>query len=382
MREAATIRVLIVSAWDPRSGVLTIYRALARHLRPPGVRFSAFAFDGWGEDTLWTFCDELIDGRETTLAEVLMSGRYDLLQCVDSAYSPPWGIETWVRRARFRGPIVLLGAGGERVLKGPTHATRYVAVSESAAAVLAEDAARPVAAIVSGYDEEVFGPGPAEPADRPLLVWVGRSFDPVKDVDLFLDLVELCPDYAAILVDSVQEPRPEVRVRLDRIGERISHAASLEPEQMAQLYRRAAASGGAIVNTSRSEGFNCSIVEAMACECPAVAPRIPGLVHLEDGATAVKYDRQGGAAAVAAALQRLVDPAFRAALVAEGRRQAESRWTAGGMAEDYLELYREALEAAGASRSPGWLVDPVVRAGWRSALRVRPHWLRLRDWIL
>jgi len=358
--------------------VLTVYRALAKRLRQHGIVFSAFAFDGWSDETLWTFCEELIDGREKTLAEVLMSGRYDLLQCVDTTYSPPYGVETWVQRARFRGPTVLLGGVGERVLGAPAHATRYVAVSEAAAAVLAQDAVGPVAAIVSGYDEDVFKPGHSEAAKRPLLVWVGRSFDPVKDVGMFLDLVELAPQFDAVLVDSTREPEQEIRARLDRIGPRIRHVACLEPDEMAELYRRAGASGGAIVNTSRSEGFNCSIVEALACECPAIVPRIPGLSHLVDGVTAVTYDRAAGAEGAADALRQLADPVLRAAIVEEGRRQAELRWTAGAMADGYLELYRDALAAAGTPSLSERLLDPVARAGWRVALWIRSHWLRLR----
>ena len=87
------MRVLIASAWDPKSGVVTVYRSLARHLAQRGVRFSAFAFDGWSDETWWTFCDELIDGQSTTLAQVLMSGRYDLVHCIETSYSPPYGVE-------------------------------------------------------------------------------------------------------------------------------------------------------------------------------------------------------------------------------------------------------------------------------------------------
>ena len=371
------MRVLIVSAWNPRSGVLTVYRALARHLAAEGVHFSAFAFDGWAPDSLWTFCDELVDGRTVTLAEVLMSGRYDVLQCVDSAYSPPWGVEMWVRRARFRGPVVLLGAGGERAVTGPTHATRYVAVSEAAADVLAEDASRPVAAVPSGYDEAVFRPGPAQPAARPVLVWVGRSFDPVKDVHLFLDIADSAREYDVVLVDSSLEPGADVRERLDRLGDRARHTAFLEPDEMAELYRVAGASGGALVNTSRSEGFNCAIVEALACECPVVAPRLPGLAHLADGVSAVIYERADGAPAAVGALKRLADPALRAHIVDSGRSETERRWTSRIMADEYLQLYRDALRE---TRDVSWrvrLLDPFARAAWRIALRLRPSWRRL-----
>ncbi len=371
------MRVLIASAWDPQSGVLTVYRARARHLASEGVRFSAFAFDGWGSDTLWTFCDELIDGREVTLAEVLMSGRYDLLQCVHSVYSPPWGIETWVRRARFRGPIVLSGTTGYRELTGPTHATRYVAESEAAAEVLAEDAHGPVAVVPSGYDEIVFGPGPAPHAERPVLVWVGRSFDPVKGVDLFLDLVELAPDYDAVLVDAADKPAADLGARLDRLGARIRRASFLDPEQMAELYRLAGASGGALVNTSRSEGFNLSIVEALACECPVVAPDLPGLAHLVDGVHAAVYARADGARGAAGALRRLAHPVFRAHVVETGRREVELRWQSRTMAAAYLQLYRDALAETRELALRQRARDSLARTAWRIALRLRPRWQRV-----
>lgn len=379
MTSEPAIRVLIASAWDPRSGVLTIYRTLAKHLAPEGIRFSAFAFDGWSEDTLWTFCDELIDGRTVTLAEVLMSGRYDILQCVESAYSPPWGIETWARRARFRGPIVLLGAGAQRELTGPTHATAYLAVSEAAAAVLAEDASKPVAAVPSGYDESVFHPGPASPQSRPVLVWVGRSFDPVKDVHLFLDVLDLLTECDAVLVDTTHDPAQDVRDRLERLGDRVRHTAFLDPGQMADVYRLAAASGGALVNTSRSEGFNCAIVEALACECPVVAPRLPGLAHLVDGVNAAVYDRAEGAPGAVAGFRRLADAASRAQIVETGRSETERRWTSRTMAIEYARIYREALAETRARSTRDQIVDPFVRAFWRSALRIRPHWKRVRS---
>jgi glycosyltransferase involved in cell wall biosynthesis len=200
----------------------------------------------------------------------------------------------------------------------------------------------------------------------------------VKDVGLFLDVVERSPGHDAVLVDATREPSGEVRGRLERIGGRIRHVAFLEPEEMALLYQAAAASGGAIVNTSRSEGFNCSVVEALACECPAVVPRIPGLGHLTDGVTAVFYERQGGAAAVVEALARLSDAGLRDRVVRQGREQAEQLWTSRAMAAAYLELYRDAVAAVEAPSRVARVLDPLARTFWRLALRTRPYWLRLR----
>jgi glycosyltransferase involved in cell wall biosynthesis len=362
-----------VSAWDPTSGVLTVYRSIARHLTTRGVRFSAFAFDGWTDDTRWTFCDELVDGRSTTLAQVLMSGSYDVLHCIDGAYAPPYGVETWIRRARYRGAVVLMSQIAKRQLNGPVHATTYVACSSDAAAILERDADGPVEVIANGYDEEVFTPGRATDGGRPLLVWVGRSFDPQKDVDLFLEMAESLPTHDAVLIDA----DPDATALKARLSPRVRHRALLDPGEVADVYRAAAASGGAFVSTSRWEGFPFAAVEAMACGCPVVAPRIPGHGHLVDEVHAIIYDRAAGASGAIDALRRLDDGALRAELVRRARHEAATRWTSRAMADAYGELYQRAL--LDAARTPGeTLRDRIARAVWRAALEVRPAWHRLR----
>lgn len=375
------LNVLIVSAWEPNGGVLSVYRSLARHLEPRGVQYAAFAFDGWREDTRWTFCRTLVDGRKTTLAQTLIQGDYDLLHCIEAAYSEPFGVEKWVRRARFAGPIILMGqqAGG-RLLNGPAHADRYVACSRAAADNLARDADREVEVIHNGYDEEVFLPGDAEIADpgrRPLLLWIGRSYDPVKDVDLFLGAVESLPDHDAVLVDDTSLSA-RIESRLREIGPRIRHVHLLEPAELALLYRTTGASGGAFVCTSRSEGFLIAAAEAMACGCPVVLPELPGLGHLSDGRNAVFYDRAEGTRGIVGALGRLAHGAFRAEIVTQGIADARQAWTSRAMADAYFALYHEALAEVGVRRRPT-LVDRAARTSWQLILRLRPAWRGLRS---
>lgn len=373
------MRVLIVSAWDPVSGVLTVYRLLAQRLAPRGVSYSAYAFDGWGDDTLWTFCDELIDGRCVTLSEVLMSGRYDLLHCMDSVYSPPYGVETWVRRARFRGPIVLMSQLARRELTGPARATRYVACSADAAEVLALDADGDVIVIPSGYDQDVFRPGPAPPAPRPLLVWAGRSADPQKDLGLFLDGVESLPDHDAVILDASFESSAarSVAARVGSLGGRVRHLGFQSPETVADLLRQAGSSGGALVSTSRYEGFPVTVLDAMACACPVVAPAVPGMSHLVDGTNAVIFERAGGSTALVEAVGRSADPGLRSRIVERGLADVQ-QWSSRASAEAFLRVYEDALAATSPPTPLQRLLDPIARAVWRFALRARPRVQRLR----
>jgi glycosyltransferase involved in cell wall biosynthesis len=267
----------------------------------------------------------------------------------------------------------------DRVLTEQAHATHYVGCSPDAADVLSLDADGPVRVIPNGYDESVFQPGPAPGSRRPLLVWVGRSFDPAKDAFLFLDAVEALPDHGAVVVDG-DRSAAAVAPRLQRLGSRVQHRALIPPEDLADVYRSAAASGGAFVSTSRREGFGIAAVEAMACGCPVVAPRIPGHGHLVDGTNALVYDRCGGTRAVVEAIGRLRDTTLRGQLVEKAREEARERWTSRGMAEAYLDLYEEAL-----AESPHPLSrtvrDRAARVAWRAAIVGRPVWHRAQRLI-
>ena len=301
------------------------------------------------------------------------TSRYDVLHCIDSAYSPPYGIETWAHRARFRGAVLLMSQSTDRELTGPARATRYAACSEAAAATLAQDAQGPIVVIPNGYDESVFTPGTFDPPVRPVLVWVGRSFDPLKDFGLFADVVEALPDTDAIVVDATHDPPTEIRRRMSDIGPRLRHTALLEPHEMADIYRTAAASGGAFVCTSRSEGFNIAASEAIACECPVVVPRLPGLARFTDGVDAFVYERSDGAQAIVDSLKRLDEPGVRQRSVEEGSRHARRLWASETMAKGYLWLYEDALAAA-ATAPEERVANAIARRAWRIALRVRPHW--------
>jgi len=49
----------------------------------------------------------------------------------------------------------------------------------------------------------------------------------------------------------------------------------LEKKQLAKLYRRCAASGGAMLVTSRDESFGMAAAEALLCGCPLITNDLP-----------------------------------------------------------------------------------------------------------
>ncbi len=97
--------------------------------------------------------------------------------------------------------------------------------------------------------------------------------------------------------------------------------------------------------STRPEPFGLTIVEAMACAKPVVAAAAGGAAELfQDGRDALGHP-PGDAAALAAAVGRLVDdPALRARLGAEARRTVLARFTPNDLGARFLEMYKQARQ--------------------------------------
>jgi glycosyltransferase involved in cell wall biosynthesis len=100
------------------------------------------------------------------------------------------------------------------------------------------------------------------------------------------------------------------------------------------------------LNTSVSEGFSLTTVQAMACGIPVVATRSGGPEEIvTDGVDGLLVP-VGDTAAIASALTRLAsDAALRRRLGDAGRRTAVARFSVQRMVRDYEAIYDEVLRA-------------------------------------
>jgi glycosyltransferase involved in cell wall biosynthesis len=210
---------------------------------------------------------------------------------------------------------------------------------------------RRCAAVIAVSDTvALFSPDPRDGDDDALMragvpagdyvLWVGslRHHDPRKALDVLVDAATQLPRASLVMAGATGEESRRLQARADELGLRLALPGYVADEDLAALYRGAAAA----VLPSQHEGFGLPVLEAMASGVPVVASRAGNLVALAgDAAILVPAD---DSSALAGALSRLLgDPLERQRLAAAGPAVA-ARYTWRKAAEMTAEVYRAVLE--------------------------------------
>jgi glycosyltransferase involved in cell wall biosynthesis len=194
-------------------------------------------------------------------------------------------------------------------------------------------------------------------SDPPRIISVGRFAFPKDFSTLASALARIQPDYRAVLVGDGPD-LPQVRAALGRQG----LAPRVELLGARRDVHDLLAASDVFVLSSRSEGFPVSILEAMAAGLPVVASDVGGVAEaVVDGETGLIVPA-GDAAALAGALERLLeDPGLRRRFGERGRERARRLFDVETFRVAHLELYRRELERRGLP------VSAAAESGeWRS----------------
>lgn len=171
--------------------------------------------------------------------------------------------------------------------------------------------------------------------DRPAprLLWL-RAFHEIYDsilaIETLAELRQDVPDVRLVMAgpDRGDGALEASRRRAEdlRLGERLSIGGRVEKTAVPDCL----AGADIFVNTSRTDNFPVSLVEAMACGLCIVSTNVGGIPDLlEDGVDALLV-RPGDASAMAAAIRRILrEPRLARRLSENARRKAEAfDWTA------------------------------------------------------
>jgi glycosyltransferase involved in cell wall biosynthesis len=172
-----------------------------------------------------------------------------------------------------------------------------------------------------GVDEKLFFPGEAEaarrklslPADRRLLLWVGRMVE-VKGLDTLIAAFDLArqkqSDLHLLLVgDGPLRTAVQADVARRGLSEHVTFAGAQVPSQLPDWYRAA----DLFVLSSSSEGLPNVLREAVACGRPFVSTDVGSvreIVQSQAGAPFAELVPVGDSTAMAHAIERVLRPEY------------------------------------------------------------------------
>jgi peptidoglycan/xylan/chitin deacetylase (PgdA/CDA1 family) len=208
-----------------------------------------------------------------------------------------------LRAARMIGVPAVVMAGGTDVLlltDHPGRRRRIVDVLTGADGVVVVGAHlrkrllelglpdQRISIVPRGVDENHFHPGDRSearrrlgiPADRRMLLWVGRMV-PVKGLDVLLAACTLLrqrglPFHLYLIGGGELESSIAKKVAADGLGKAVSLVGPVPPERLGDWYRAA----DLTVLPSRSEGVPNVLRESLACGTPFVASNVGGVSEL------------------------------------------------------------------------------------------------------
>jgi len=258
---------------------------------------------------------------------------------------PQWGgrVDRWAGARALRQ-----AAAGDGPVITPTEAT-------AGAAVVVAGIDRDRIRVVPEGVAAAFHAAPADPADparatvlrrhgvtdgRYLLAVGGIS--PRKNLGVLVEALRRLPaavlgDGPELLVVGPAGPGAEdVHDALQALGARVRPGGFVADADLPALM----AGARAVVHPSRDEGFGLVPIEAMAAGAPVLAGEAPAVAEVTGDAACVLPDDPDSWAAAIGRLDE--DPAWRAALITDGRARA-ARFTWDRAATATLAVYAEAV---------------------------------------
>jgi glycosyltransferase involved in cell wall biosynthesis len=182
------------------------------------------------------------------------------------------------------------------------------------------------------------------PASGLRLLAVGR-LGRYKGFDVLLKALAIVPDASLLLVGDGECARGlRTQASAEGVDRRIAFAGEIDDATLAGAY--AAADVFVLPSLDRGEAFGLVLLEAMRAGLPVVASAIRGSGVGEvvfDGDTGLLVEA-GQADALAAAIERVRDPALRARFGAAGHRRWMERFTLAESARATRAIYCAALD--------------------------------------
>ncbi|WP_339316102.1 glycosyltransferase family 4 protein [Paenibacillus sp. FSL R10-2734] len=182
--------------------------------------------------------------------------------------------------------------------------------------------------------------------DPATIMWVGK-LDDHKNWSSYLNIAgklnAKMPELRFMLVGGYTAPeeiKKQLMVKVEQQG--IKHFKWIPKvgyDEMHSYYSSVAQSGGLYVSTSMNESFGMTVLEAMACRCPVVVPKVGALPELLDGPLSVSLYESGNEAECVDKLSLLLEQdSLREGLKSLGEEKARTTYSIEQVGREYMEL--------------------------------------------
>lgn len=215
--------------------------------------------------------------------------------------------------------------------------------------------------VYNGIDTDFYGPDESDrteirkrmhiASDAVVVLYVGRIAESKGVGDLITAFSGLprenLKEVRLLLVGPIEISEPGIRAKMDAPPVGVTFAGPAEKDAVRDYYRAA----DVFVLPSYREGISSSLIEAMACEIPAIVTDVGGNPEVvrdeEEGKIVPPRDVE----ALRGALTRLItDDKLRSILGRKARLRILSQFNMKMMAQQYIDLYQQLAASSKGSR--------------------------------
>ena len=335
------MRVLHVSTVCGYGGVETVLASLVPRQQNAGLDPEVFFLRDIGGSSRFSTIRGPHFGDEAALGLLIRQGAYDVVHGVTHMGAI---LRPALDKAKYGGGVVQ-SCHQCGLYDCDIDGAAVTAVSQAAAVSIQDKCGTRVEVVRNGVDTGLFHPGDGEDMGARIAAWVGRSDDQTKDFPGFVALANALVGlgFRSVVVDGSPADGSAARAWLPAGTQLIDR---MPWEQMPDFYRGVRASNGLLVSTSQSESCGLNLLEAQACGCPVVAPRVGGIPeHVVHGSTGYLYDRARGAAGILEAIEWLYAGDRYEQVSESAAEYVTTEFSAEAMCRRYLEVYERAISA-------------------------------------
>jgi glycosyltransferase involved in cell wall biosynthesis len=348
------MKILLAYEWCLIGGVEAFMASLSSVLRAEGHQCEFFFFTRGPMERELPPGSVAHFGDLADLMRLVRSRNFDIVH----ANSSDW--RNGITAVREVGARLVITAHG-MVVPGwnSTNCDAFVCCSDWQAREQKTYTDLPIHTVLNGIDTGRFKPSEIAPlssssssSSSPIVAWVGRGTDMVhKRIDKFAAVAPALHD-AGVRIriadpygpDEVEKVVPEAARTLRSIAE---FWGAVSKDALPTFFQEVADSGGCVLSTSISEGLPMALLEAQACGCPVIGTDVRGVNEVVDQESGgVLYPFETAPEELASlVLETLRDTEGMRARREACARRAREKFSLERMADDYLRIYQEALDA-------------------------------------